>query len=177
MKPTKKLPIWLRIDQVEKMFEVAESPRDRLMMKLMFYCGLRSMEVRKLKKMDIDFTARTIMIIGKGNKERLVPIPESLMKDIKEYIESEAIKDRFFYLGGRQLRRKIKEYASKAGLTAPNKISPHKLRHSYATHLLNNGVNLRTVQKWLGHSNINTTTIYTHTSMDQDVEKIEEVFG
>lgn len=173
------LPEYLIIDEVEKLLNIFHMDdqyemRDKTIIELMYSTGLRVSEVSDLKKSNVNVIEKYIKIKGKGNKERIIPIGHRAVDLINQYLlEIRPIlekvnkhNDYLFlnWMGGRLSRvsiwKIIKNYALKAGIT--KNISPHTLRHSFATHLLNNGADLRSVQELLGHSDISTTQIYTH---------------
>lgn len=173
------LPNVLSTDDVELLFdsislETKEGIRDRAMLEVMYACGLRVSELLTLKKSSISPTLNCLKIKGKGNKERLVPIGEYALEYLNKYLNevrryNVGRNTEFVFLNrnGKPLTRQffwqqIKKYAQIAGID-PN-ISPHTLRHSFATHLLENGAELRMVQDMLGHAKISTTQIYTHIS-------------
>ncbi len=170
------LPDFLTQDEV---FELLEQPnmqdrlgvRDRCMLELLYASGLRVSELCELKPLDIDRERRLLRIFGKGSKERIVPMHEGAMHLLDGYLQQWrklfSPKDDFVFLNrsGRGLTRQyiwkmVKKYALQAGIS--RSISPHTFRHSFATHLLEGGADLRTVQILLGHSNIAATEIYTH---------------
>jgi integrase/recombinase XerD len=142
----------------------------------MYAAGLRVSELCSLKVGDIDMRRGFVSVLGKGGKRRLVPVGEVALadldlctKDPRKARAGKATHSLFVSSWGRQLSRQafwklIVRYARKVGITKP--ISPHKLRHSFATHLLEHGADLRSVQALLGHANIATTEIYTHLSSD-----------
>ena len=155
------------------------------MLKLMYACGLRVSELVALPENCINFERGQILIFGKGSKERIVPVAPAAMEEIVEYIEF-----RKMYLNGRKspwlfpslhatgghitrdgFFKNLKSLAVKAGIS-PQKISPHVLRHSFATHLLSHKVDLRSLQKMLGHEDISTTEIYTHIVSEQLREEV-----
>lgn len=173
------LPTVLSLEEVEALFEIIpletkEGIRDRAMLEVMYACGLRVSELLTLKKSSISTTLNCVKIKGKGNKERLVPIGEYALEYINLYLENvrkfnKGRNSEILFLNkiGKPLSRQffwqqIKKYAELAGINT--NISPHTLRHSFATHLLENGAELRMVQDMLGHSKISTTQIYTHVS-------------
>jgi len=178
VKQDKKLPSVLSIDEVSKMLDSIETEtplglRNRALMETMYGCGLRVSEAIGLKVGDLHLNSKYINIIGKGDKERIIPIGEIAINYIRDYLtiaRKEISKNNFsdyVFLNykGEPLSRQavfkyIKELAKKNGIT--KEISPHTLRHSFATHLLQNGVDLRYVQEMLGHEDISTTQIYTH---------------
>ncbi len=175
----KKLPLTLSVEEVEALLEAPdlnkpEGLRDRAMLELMYSSGLRVSELINLERAHLNFTHGIITIYGKGNKERRIPIGEFAQEFLVKYIEEARIKNpgkntKFVFLNryGQPLSRQyffklVKKYAFYVGVK--ENISPHTLRHSFATHMLDNGAELRAVQEMLGHQNIATTQIYTHVS-------------
>ena len=148
--------------------------RDKAMLELLYATGLRVSELVALKMKDFNLDDGFLLCRGKGGKERIVPLGFSAVTAVRKYLEAERIKlfkrpSDFIFLtsrGGAFTRqgfwKMLKKYAKQAGLDL--KISPHVLRHSFATHLLEGGADLRSVQLMLGHSQITTTQIYTHIS-------------
>lgn len=145
--------------------------RDRAILETLYSCGLRVSEAASLKLSNVFFDEGYIRVVGKGDKERIVPIAESTLKTILTYLEqrpeSHGPDSAYVFLNrfGRKLSRvtiftSVKTYAAKAGIT--KEISPHTFRHSFATHLIEGGADLRVVQDMLGHESILTTEIYTH---------------
>jgi len=156
--------------------------RDRTMLELMYASGLRVSELVQLKTLHVSLAEGVLRILGKGSKERLVPFGQ----EARDWLERYLHQARAALLGGRQSEalfvsssgprpgtalsrvmfwQLIKRYAVQAGITAP--LSPHTLRHAFATHLLNHGADLRAVQMLLGHADIATTTIYTHVARER----------
>jgi integrase/recombinase XerD len=177
----KKLPHYLSIEEVERMIsQGGDGPkgvRDSCIIELLYSSGIRASELCSLRISDISLEKRIIRVTGKGGKERLIPIGESAVVSIKKYLlyrreslSRRASRDELFISRlGRGLTRIsvwsiVKSMARKAGIV--KEITPHSLRHSFATHLLTNGADLRSVQEMLGHSDISTTQIYTHVSTD-----------
>jgi len=179
----KKLPIFLTIEEIDKLIAVIDrskpgGERNKAMIETLYGCGLRVSELVQLKLSCLHFQQGFIRIIGKGNKERLVPIGRPARKQINIYLESERSKLKikrgaedtvFLNLRGSGISRimvftLVKELAGKAGITKT--ISPHTFRHSFATHLVEGGADLRAVQEMLGHESITTTEIYTHLDRD-----------
>lgn len=169
------------IDAIEASFDLSkpEGQRNKSMIETLYSCGLRVSELTNLKLTDLFFDQGFIRVIGKGNKERLVPIGDKAIKEINFYLSqrnSVSYKiDRgseniiFLNRRGKKLTREmvftiIKKHAALAGIK--KSISPHTLRHSFATHLVEGGADLRAVQEMLGHESIQTTEIYTH--MDKE---------
>ncbi len=168
------LPKFLTEDEINRLFaapeiSTAEGIRDRALLELMYAAGLRVSELVSLKQDDLDLHAGMVVCHGKGSKERRVPIGKSAIHWLQQYSAVKAGYGRttspyFFLHRGRPLTRQqawkmIKRYAAKAGV---KDVSPHTLRHSFATHLIQNGADSRSVQALLGHSDISTTQIYTH---------------
>ena len=176
----KALPKPIPINQVRLLLEqpaklsTAEAKRDRAMLELLYASGMRISELVALNLDDINTSGEYfVRCFGKGRKERIVPIYEQIATTVKNYIEEERPKlahgkkgeALFLNARGERLTRqgfwqKLKEYAKLAGLDT--QISPHTLRHSFATHMLSGGADLRSVQELLGHANISTTQVYTH---------------
>jgi len=173
------LPKVLKVSEVEHLLNQPEEGkirglRDKSMMELLYATGLRVSELIKLKRDDLNFEDGFLICWGKGGKQRVVPIGGSALQALKTYLESSRprlLKGRseFVFLSqqGKPFTRQgfwkvLKGYAKKAGLE--KNVSPHTLRHSFATHLLERGADLRSVQSMLGHSQITTTQIYTHVS-------------
>jgi integrase/recombinase XerD len=179
----KSLPDFLSQDEMERLFASIseEDPyelRDKAIFELLYSCGLRISEAIELKFHDIDFESKQIRVIGKGLKERIVPISSEAIRLLKLYNEKsrpEIIGERkseFLFISkkGSLLNRKsvwrlIKGYCSRTDIQ--KNITPHTLRHSFATHLLENGADLRSVQELLGHMDISTTQVYTHLARKQ----------
>ena len=178
-KGVKRLPSTLSIEQVEDLLnapdeEKPEGLRDRAMIELMYSTGLRVSELLSLKLKQINFEHGVISVIGKGNKQRKVPAGDFALDYVKKYISTARKKNpgshsEYLFLNryGKPLSRQyfflqIKKYAEQAGIN--EEISPHTLRHCFATHMLEGGAQLRAVQEMLGHSNIATTQIYTNIS-------------
>ena len=178
------LPKPIPINQVRLLLEqpnkspTAEAQRDRSMLELLYASGMRISELVSLNLGDVNTEGDYyVRCFGKGHKERLIPLYEQVAKGVKKYIEETRPKlahDRknaalFLNARGDRLTRqgfwqKLKEYAKSAGLDA--RVSPHTLRHSFATHMLSGGADLRSVQELLGHANISTTQVYTHLTTD-----------
>ncbi len=182
-KVTRKIPDTLAVYEIDEMLATLdlskdESTRNHAIIETMFSCGLRVSEVINLKITDVYVADEFIRVVGKGNKERLVPISEKALKEIDIYIHSVRNKlsiDKdcndiiFLNRRGKKLSRVyiflvIKEMALRAGIK--KNISPHTLRHSFATSLVEAGADLRSVQQMLGHESITTTEIYTHISKE-----------
>lgn len=182
----KKLPKFFTTNEINKLLNIPNQKtvfgkRNRAIMELIYSCGMRISEVGLSKIDDIDFYKREIKVLGKGNKERLIPIGKMAIFAIKEYLKCRGkleskYSDNFLFisksgkpLDADELRQILVRYIkliAKAG-----GYSPHSIRHSFATHLLKNGADLKSVQQMLGHANLSTTEIYTHVSMN-DIKEI-----
>jgi len=174
----KKLPIFLNIQEVEKLLEAPSSSslfgqRDRAMLELLYSCGLRVSELINLSYHNINLKEEFIRIHGKGNKERVLPMGEMAIDYLMKYetnarpiLLKNGQNDSYFLSNrGRAMTRQnffyiIKAYANQVGIDKP--LSPHSLRHAFATHLVQKGADLRSVQLMLGHSDISSTQLYTH---------------
>jgi len=186
-KQGKYIPSYLPVDE---MFKLLEGPdrqtplgmRDLAIIEILYSCGIRVGELTGLNMTDIDFSGRLLKVLGKGNKERIVPAGRKALGALSNYLEmvtplrkkasdvsGKAIPVFINSRGGRLTTRSvdsiIKRYALASGLITD--ISPHSLRHTFATHLLDGGADLRSVQEMLGHMSLSTTQKYTHVSMDR----------
>lgn len=149
--------------------------RDRAMLELAYASGLRASEIVGVDVRDLDFKTGRLVVLGKGNKERVVLFGEACAWAIREYLKGERVaaigSDALFTnekggrLTTRTLQNVVRRWARAVGL--PEDVSPHTLRHSFATHLLDGGADLKSVQQLLGHENLATTQIYTHVSIDR----------
>lgn len=184
-KKEKKLPKFLSEDQMKALLEApllkmnrdALSPfeafRDHLMLHLFYGGGLRISELHALTYDKIDFTSGMMRILGKGQKERLTPMGSAALKYLLHFREHYAVDcpsssaivvdEKHKPLSVRWIQLRLKQYLDEANL--PNEITPHKIRHSYATHLLDRGADLRIVQSLLGHASLSSTQVYTHLSL------------
>lgn len=178
-----KLPDVLSVAEIEQLLAAPDirkpnHMRNLAMLELLYAAGLRVTELVTLKVQDVNLEAGFVRVLGKGSKERIVPMGEKSQQTIRWYISNTRptlLKDRvsgylFVARAGRAMSRQsfwkiLKGYAAQAGLK--KKISPHSLRHSFASHLLEGGADLRSVQVMLGHVDISTTQIYTHVAKDQ----------
>ncbi len=181
-KRTKSLPKSLSEEDVRKLIDAVEvsddgselqvfiRTRDRLILSLLYSSGLRVSELVSLRINDIDLQDRTIRIRGKGDKDRIVLFDENTRNLLEDYLQKRVYESDYLFLNRfgdpltpRYVQMMIKNYARKAGIN--KKVTPHILRHSFATHLLKNGVDIRAIQQLLGHSNLSTTQIYTSVDM------------
>ena len=186
-----KLPAMLTPREVDRLLAAADSAddaslRDRAMLELLYATGLRVSELVGLKVRDVNMEAGYLLTLGKGNRERLIPIGEAARKLLAEYVARvRPAEDRsgcceylfLSRLGGGMSRQAfwdiIKKRASQAGIG--KNVSPHTLRHSFATHLLDNGADLRSVQIMLGHADLSSTQNYTHVTKER-LKKLHEQF-
>ena len=179
----RRLPRILTVNEVERLLAapnpgVQEGVRDRALLELMYATGLRVSETVGLDLSDLDLAHEVVRCIGKGNKERLVPLGSQAVRALREYLgkarprlaRRHSTQALFVSrLGGRFSRqgcwKLIRRYARRSGITTP--VTPHMLRHSFATHLLERGADLRAVQEMLGHATISMTQVYTHLTRDR----------
>ena len=186
----KKLPRFLEYEQVRRLLETPPmdnwlGARDRAIMETLYSTGIRVSELVALNMDDVDFLGEVVHIRGKGKKERIAPIGSSALQVIQYYMEfrnkraqsNSNFDSKVLFvnkhgrrLSTRSVRRKMDKYLKMAGLDPA--ISPHTLRHSFATHMLNNGADLRSVQELLGHQSLSTTQVYTHLTTG----KLKEVY-
>lgn len=179
----RKLPVFLTLDEVEQLLAAPDEGnptgvRDRAMLEVLYATGLRVSELVGLGVNDLQLNAGFLVARGKGSKERIVPLGRHAVEKVKAYLAG----PRPFILGARESRalfvtprggaftrqgfwKLLRRYALKAGITKP--LSPHKLRHSFATHLVERGADLRAVQAMLGHADLSTTQIYTHVNAER----------
>jgi integrase/recombinase XerC len=189
-KQEKKLPRFLEYEEVKRLLETPPTEswlgaRDRAILETLYSTGIRVSELVSLNMDDIDFLGEVVHVRGKGKKERITPISSSALQAIQHYMEfrnkraesNNHFDSRVLFvnkhgqrLSTRSVRRKMDKYLKMAGLDPA--ISPHTLRHSFATHMLNNGADLRSVQELLGHQSLSTTQIYTHLT----TRKLKEVY-
>ncbi len=189
-KREKKLPVVLTVTQIDQMLKlpltqekskrdaVWAPERDAAILELFYSTGMRLSELVALNVADIDTYTETVRVFGKGNKERLCPVGSPALEAVQRYRHKAGVHDGPLFLS--KLRRRItaqavddvvSKYWRASGL--PVHLTPHKLRHSFATHLLNNGADLRSVQELLGHASLSTTQIYTHVS----TQRMKEVYN
>lgn len=167
-KKNQTLPEILTIEEIRKMIEATQNIKHKLIIKLLYGCGLRVSEIVSLKKQDLNFEEGLIHLrLAKGKKDRFVKMPESIKEELKNYSALNASEIFFVSTRGGKLTKdtiqKIVQNAAKK-TDIKKRVYPHLLRHSFATHLLEQGTDLRIIQKLLGHSDIKTTQIYTHIS-------------
>ncbi|MCD6579275.1 tyrosine recombinase XerD [bacterium] len=179
-----KLPEILSFNEIKELFAQCDIEdiwqlRDRLAMELLYSSGLRVSELIDLKNQNVLFDIEFLRVVGKGNKERLVPTSSDALKLLKKFnelainirkVNNLILNRRGLNISRQYIWQMLRKYAKKAGIA--KKVYPHIFRHSFATHLIENGADLRSVQEMLGHADISTTQIYTHISR----EYIKEVY-
>ena len=177
-KKEKRLPSFMNPDEINKLLDAPsknswEEKRDKAILEMLYSSGLRVSELAGLNHDDLDFFGGLVRVRGKGKKERIVPVGQTALNSLRAYWDMKApreianvIKKPLFIsrigsrLTDRSIRRMILKYVKRTGLG--KEISPHTFRHSFATHMLDRGADLRSVQELLGHANLSTTQIYTH---------------
>jgi integrase/recombinase XerC len=187
-KISKRLPEFVKESDMSNMFQYLQFPddwkgkTDRLLLLLFYHTGMRLSEQVNLKEIQVDYSRKVIKVLGKGNKERVVPVGDVLLNEMKAYRQAKRKEIEnfdavyFFVLeNGKRLYAKyvyliVKKYLSE--ITTLNKKSPHILRHTFATHLTNNGADLNAVKELLGHSSLASTQVYTH----NNIEKLKEAY-
>lgn len=178
----RKLPKVMTIADIENIFKEDLNKTQRLIVELLYGCGLRVSELVNLKTNNLDLSASYLKCSGKGSKERLVPIGNKAKEALKDYFEYREFLVKKYYLDTKKLlisdsgrflnRQDVYNFIHEQGKKIHKNISPHTLRHSFATHLLENGADLRIVQELLGHSDVSTTQLYTHISK----KRLKEVY-
>jgi integrase/recombinase XerC len=178
-KQPRPLPRFLDEAQIRDLLEAPDPKkrvglRDRAIMELLYSAGLRVGELAGLNVGNVDLIGETVIVRGKGRKERLCPVGRTAIRSVRAYLETRGanghgngplfVNRQGGRLTARSIDRMIKKHARAAGIAF--NVSPHMLRHSFATHLLDHGADLRAVQEMLGHENLSTTQIYTHVSAD-----------
>lgn len=181
-KVPQRLPKVITIKEVEELLHENLTPLEHVIMELLYSCGLRVSELVNLKLTDIDLASKYVRCFGKGSKERIIPMGEIAKQVIKEYLPERDLllkkynlstKRLFVLPNGRLINRQdVYNLIHERGKLIHKNISPHTLRHSFATHLLENGADLRVVQELLGHSDVSTTQLYTHISK----KRLKEVY-
>ncbi|MEO9872276.1 tyrosine-type recombinase/integrase [Ekhidna sp.] len=186
LKTEKDLPAFVKEEEITNLLDRVEFPkdfsghRDRLLLELLYSTGIRLSELQGLKDSDVNFYANTILVLGKRNKERIIPIGNSLIQLIVDYLkvrdqitikeEKLLVTDTGNALYPMFIYRKVKKYLT--AVTTLSKKSPHVMRHTFATHLLNKGADLNAVKDLLGHTSLAATQVYTHNS----IEKLKAAF-
>jgi integrase/recombinase XerC len=184
VKTSKTLPTYLRESEMEQLFSQNETPkltfeevRDQLALMLLYGTGMRLAELIQLSQQQVNLAAKTLRVIGKRNKERIIPMPTLLVELIQQYQSLNPYQHDTLLLTDKGdpcypmfIQRVVKKYLGE--VSTLEKLSPHILRHSYATHLLNRGADLNAIKELLGHANLAATQVYTHNSM----EKLKEIY-
>lgn len=177
----KRLPVFLNKDQISLLLNLSDSSdynelRNNLILEIFYSTGIRISELVKIKIVDINLVDNSINILGKGNKKRIVIIGNYAKKKLEDYLNYDDVeksdylfqklrKSKNNYLSERTVFNIVKKYTAK--VTRNEKISPHSLRHTFATHLLNNGADLMSVKELLGHKDLSSTQIYTHVNISE----------
>ena len=181
-KVSKRLPIFIEEKETNTLFNYVELPTtwagktDMLILQLLYNTGMRRAELLELKERQIDKYNSTVKVLGKGNKERIIPVSKELMQTIEEYIAQKQqlkeantevllVNEKGKKLYAKYLFNTTKKYLGE--VTTLSKKSPHVLRHTFATHLMNNGADLNAVKELLGHSSLAATQIYTHNTIEK----------
>lgn len=184
VKTSKSLPTYLRESEMEQVFAQQEIPkntfeevRDQLVLMLLYGTGMRLAELIQLSNQQLNLASKTLRVIGKRNKERIIPMPQLLVDLVKQYQSLNPFQNQTLLLTDKGepcypmfIQRLVKKYLGE--VSTLEKLSPHVLRHSYATHLLNRGADLNAIKELLGHANLAATQVYTHNSM----EKLKEIY-
>lgn len=181
-KVPQRLPKVVTLKEIEDMLHNNLTPLQHVIMELLYSCGLRVSELVNLKLNDIDLSSKYVRCFGKGSKERIIPIGETAKQTVKEYLPQRDLLIKKYNLNTKRLlilengrmitRQDVYTFIHSQGKLIHKNISPHTLRHSFATHLLENGADLRIVQELLGHSDVSTTQLYTHISK----KRLKEVY-
>jgi integrase/recombinase XerC len=182
-KTSKRLPVFVEKDNMNALLDTIEfgsdfdGERDKLMLELLYATGMRLSEMINLKQADISLNSLQLKVLGKRNKERIIPFNNELKRQMETYLERTEVKNKeylFITKTGKKLYEKfvyrvVNKYLSL--VTSIQKKSPHVLRHTFATHMLNNGADLNAIKELLGHANLSATQVYTHNT----VEKLKKV--
>ena len=181
-KTPQRLPKVVSVKEIDEMLHNNLTPLEHVMMELLYSCGLRVSVLVNLKLNDIDLSSKYIRCFGIGSKERIIPIGEQAKAMLKEYFPTRDLLIKKYNLTTKNLlikdnghfvtRQDVYNFIHAQGKLIHKNISPHTLRHSFATHLLENGADLRVVQELLGHSDVSTTQLYTHISK----KRLKEVY-
>ena len=181
-KTPQRLPKVVSVKEIDEMLHNNLTPLEHVMMELLYSCGLRVSELVNLKLNDIDLSSKYVRCFGKGSKERIIPIGEQAKAMLQEYFPTRDLLVKKYNLTTKNLlikdnghfvtRQDVYNFIHAQGKLIHKNISPHTLRHSFATHLLENGADLRVVQELLGHSDVSTTQLYTHISK----KRLKEVY-
>ena len=174
-KSKKRLPVFIEENQIENLLNQIKfddgfvGERDKLIIELFYVTGIRLSELVNIKISDVDFNNNLIKVLGKRNKERLIPLSISIVNELEFFIKKYDLNQHLFTnLGGTKVYNKlvyrvVKKYISK--ISSVSKKSPHILRHTFATHMLNNGADINAIKELLGHANLSATQVYTHNTI------------
>jgi integrase/recombinase XerC len=181
-KSKKRLPVFVEEDQIASLLNEVQfeegfvGQRNRLIIELFYVTGIRLSELINIKISDVDFNNQSIKVLGKRNKERIIPLSSTTINSLNNFIENNQ-KNHFLFtnLDGMKLYTKlvyrlVNKYIAK--ISSVNKKSPHILRHTFATHMLNNGADINAIKELLGHANLSATQVYTHNT----IEKLKTVY-
>src|SRR3989344_797433 len=174
-KKEKTLPKVISKEKIKEMIEMTDNIKHKIIVKLLYSSGLRLQELIDLKRKDIDFERGTIHVRkGKGKKDRITIVSDNLKLDLLKYYSNYNFVTEYVFEGrkGRYTKKSVQKVLDGLGKKVGLKVTPHMLRHSFATHLLEQGTDIRHIQKLLGHSDLSTTEIYTHVST-KDLSKIK----
>ena len=176
-KSSKKLPVFIEKSKMDQLLNEIEFPnsfdgeRDKLIIDLFYMTGMRLSELISVSFLDIDFINSTVKVLGKRNKERIIPLSISLLNQLENFFKKHKLKSYFFVnLEGKKLTSKkvytiVNYYLGK--VSSVEKKSPHILRHTFATHMLNNGADINAIKEILGHANLSATQVYTHNTIER----------
>ncbi len=175
-KMTKKLPSFVKVSEIDNIEHIVQFPddfssqRDKLILEILYCTGIRRSELINIEEKDINLKEKTIKVTGKRNKQRFIPFPDSLIEPVNKYLDKKrekAFTSTYLILTNKGKKayphliyRTVKKYLTL--ITTIKQKSPHVLRHTYATHLLNNGADLNAIKELLGHENLSATQVYTH---------------
>ena len=181
-KSKKRLPVFIEEDQIESLLNEVQfdegfvGQRNKLIIELFYVTGIRLSELINIKISDVDFNNQSIKVLGKRNKERIIPLSFNIVNDLNLFIQNNN-KNKYLFtnLKGEKLYNKlvyrlVNKYIGK--ISSVNKKSPHILRHTFATHMLNNGADINAIKELLGHANLSATQVYTHNT----IEKLKTVY-
>jgi integrase/recombinase XerC len=190
-KQDKTIPTYLSVDEMFRLLDSIQTDtllgsRNRAIFETLYSSGIRVSELAGLNSSDVDFSSAVVRVLGKGNKQRIIPIGQKALNAITAYreqlnrqIDSEVLKEGSLFLNrynkrlsARSIARILRKLVDAVGLLIP--VSPHALRHSFATHMLDSGADLRVVQELLGHKSLSTTQKYTHVSIDRLMETYDK---
>jgi len=181
-KSKKRLPVFIEEEQIENLLNKVEfeegfvGERNKLIIEMFYVTGIRLSELINIKIKSIDFENNLVKVLGKRNKERLIPLSVNMLKELVDFIKKHQLSNFLFTnLDGNKLYTKlvyrvVKKYIGE--ISSVNKKSPHILRHTFATHMLNNGADINAIKELLGHANLSATQIYTHNT----IEKLKSVY-